>query len=164
MDNRYYKYNCPPLMNDGRFLTSYLRSKTFDQYIRNINDVNSSTEYRHFLQTNGHEIINNLKAFHRENSVCTIEGKCLPLSGPTGSYDSNILNSQDTSSKWDDNLLNQDININNYSEDNFIMSTPSIKTPKNLDPKQAKQMEDNIYKQMLSDYEQTNLEYKLKNN
>ena len=78
MDNRYYEYGCPPLMNDGRFLTNYVRSNIFDQNIRNINNIKSSNEYRHFLQTNGHTIMNNVKGYLRENNTCSIEGKCLP--------------------------------------------------------------------------------------
>ena len=83
MDNRYYNYNCPPLMNDGRFISSYIRSSTFDQYIRNVNNIENATQYRHYLQNNGNEIINNIKAYLRQNNTCSVEGKCLPMSGPT---------------------------------------------------------------------------------
>ena len=41
MDNRYFKYGCPPLMNDGRFISNYIRSSTFDQYVRNLNNIES---------------------------------------------------------------------------------------------------------------------------
>ena len=83
MDNRYYKYNCPPIMNDGRFISSYVRSRVFDQYIRSSNNVDSAQNYKHFLQDNADQIINNTKAYLRENNICKIEGKCLPMSGPT---------------------------------------------------------------------------------
>ena len=53
MDNRYYNYSCPPLMNDGRFISSYVRSSTFDQYVRNVNNIENGTSYRHYLQNNG---------------------------------------------------------------------------------------------------------------
>ena len=56
MDNRYYKYNCPPFLNDGRFLSSHIRSRVFDQYIRNINNVQSAQEYKHFLQNNATDL------------------------------------------------------------------------------------------------------------
>jgi len=91
MDNRYYNYNCPPLMNDGRFLTSYVRSKVFDQYIRNVNNIDSSHQYKLFLQNNGDQILNNLKSYLRENNTCKIEGKCLPKSIPK-TFDYNFLN------------------------------------------------------------------------
>ncbi len=83
MDNRYYNYNCPPLMNDGRFISNYVRSSTFDQYIRNFSNINNATEYRHYLQNNGNQITNNIKAYLHQNNTCSVEGKCLPLSGPT---------------------------------------------------------------------------------
>jgi hypothetical protein len=70
-------------MNDGRFISSYVRSSTFDQYIKNINNINNSIEYRHYLQNNGYEIINNIKGYLRQNNTCSVEGKCLPMSGPT---------------------------------------------------------------------------------
>jgi hypothetical protein len=78
MDNRYFEYGCPPLMNDGRFLTNYVRSSIFDQNIRNINNIKSSNEFRHFLQNNGDAIMNNVKGYLRENNTCTVEGRCLP--------------------------------------------------------------------------------------
>jgi len=83
MDNRYYKYGCPPLMNDGRFISNYIRSSTFDQYIRNTNNIGTGTDFRHYLQNNGANIINNNKSYYRENNTCNVEGRCLPMSGPT---------------------------------------------------------------------------------
>jgi hypothetical protein len=79
-DNRYFEYGCPPLMNDGRFISNYVRSSTFDQYIRLSNNINSSHDYRRFIQNNGQQIINNMKAFYHENNICGVEGKCLPIS------------------------------------------------------------------------------------
>ena len=90
MDNRYYKYNCPPIMNDGRFISSYVRSRVFDQYIRSSNNVDSAQNYRHFLQNNADQIINNTKAYLRENNICKIEGKCLPVSIPSGTTENYI--------------------------------------------------------------------------
>ena len=78
MDNIYFEYGCPPLMNDGRFLTNYVRSNIFDQNIRNINNIKSSNEFRHFLQNNGSTIMNNVKGYLRENNTCNVEGRCLP--------------------------------------------------------------------------------------
>jgi hypothetical protein len=78
MDNRYYNYGCPPLMNDGRFLSNYVRSSTFDQFIRNSNTIESGSSYRHFLQNNAMDIINNIKATQRQNNTCSVDGKCLP--------------------------------------------------------------------------------------
>ena len=157
MDNRYYKYNCPPLMNDGRFVSSYIRSKTFDQYIRNINDLSNSSDYRHFLQKNGDKILNNLKAYHRENSVCKIEGKCLPMSGPT-SDDMNkyLIHNNKEPNSWTDELLNQNININNIN--NYQNNSKPVNyTGEDFNAYKAQNLAHNIYQQMLYDQEQNNL-------
>ena len=112
MDNRYYKYNCPPLMNDGRFLTSYVRSKVFDQYIRNINNIESSQDYKIFLQNNGDQILNNLKSYLRENNTCNIEGKCLPISGPSEQFNLNFLNNNlNKNIDWFNQLTNDSNNV-----------------------------------------------------
>jgi len=86
-DNRYFEYGCPPLMNDGRFISNYVRSSTFDQYIRNMNNINTTHEFRHYIQKNGTNIINNLKAFHHEHNTCSVEGRCLPIKN-----NKNVLN------------------------------------------------------------------------
>lgn len=82
MDNRYYKYDCPALMSDGRFISSYVRSSVFDQYVRKMNKIETAQEYRHFLQNNGSNIINNMKAYLHESQTCKVEGKCLPINRP----------------------------------------------------------------------------------
>lgn len=81
MDNRYYNYNCPALMNDGRFISNHVRSSTFDQYVKSVNNINTGSEYRKYLQENSTEIMNNIKAYLHEKNTCTVGGKCLPLSG-----------------------------------------------------------------------------------
>lgn len=68
-------------MNDARFISNYVRSSTFDQYIRNQNKIVTADEYRHYLQNNGATFINNLKAYYHENNTCAVKGKCLPMSG-----------------------------------------------------------------------------------
>ena len=119
MDNRYYNYNCPPIMNDGRFINNYVRSSTFDQYVRNINDINNANDYRHYLQNNGNEIINNIKAYLRQTNTCSVEGKCLPMSGPT----TPIINT-DTPDEWYDEMLDEeppqlDFMMHNNANDNY---------------------------------------------
>jgi hypothetical protein len=81
MDNRYWSYGCPPLMQDGRFLTNYVRYKVFDQFIRNMNEIGSNHDYRHFLQNNGDKILNKERQALVENNTCQVNGKCAPLSG-----------------------------------------------------------------------------------
>ena len=53
MDNRYWSQGCPPLMSDGKFITNHVRGKVFDQYIRNMNDITGTHEFRNFLQNRG---------------------------------------------------------------------------------------------------------------
>jgi len=76
MDNRYYKYGCPALMSDGRFLTSYVDSDVLNQYIRHVNKLKSSNDFRIFLQKNGNTIINRERALLIKNNTCSVHGKC----------------------------------------------------------------------------------------
>ena len=80
MDNRYYKYGCPPLMSDQRFLTNYIHSRTFDQMIRNINSIDSIQDYKCFLQKNTDEILNKERQFLSKNYTCSVNGNCVPIS------------------------------------------------------------------------------------
>jgi len=128
MDNRYYNYNCPPLMNDGRFISSYVRSSTFDQYVRNINNIESGTDYRHYLQNNGFEIMNNIKAYLRQNNTCSVEGKCLPMSGPT----TPIVPKNNQKEQWYEEMLDEE-----PSQLDFMMHTNEPNdnyTPPQLQP------------------------------
>ena len=81
MDNRYWSNGCPPLMQDGRFLTNHIRFSVFDQFIRNINEINSTHEYRAFLQSKGGDIIKLERESLIKNNTCEVNGRCLPLSG-----------------------------------------------------------------------------------
>ena len=76
MDNRYYKHGCPPLMSDGRFLTSYVDSSVLNQYIRDVNQIYSANDFRNFLQKEGLNIINKERQFIVENNTCEVDGKC----------------------------------------------------------------------------------------
>ena len=79
MDNRYYHYGCPPLMQDARFITNYLPSRTIEQYIRNINEIDSAQNYRLFLQTNGDTIINREREVMTQQNTCSVHGLCASL-------------------------------------------------------------------------------------
>ena len=81
MDNRYWSYGCPPLMQDARFITNYARMNEFDQFIKTINEIKSGHEYRHFLQSNGDSIMNRERAYLEKNNTCAVNGVCKPLSG-----------------------------------------------------------------------------------
>jgi len=77
MDNRFYKYGCPPLMSDGRFLTSYVDSDVLNKYIRNVNKLKSANDFRIFLQKNGDTIINRERAYLIKKNTCNVHGLCL---------------------------------------------------------------------------------------
>jgi hypothetical protein len=79
MDNRYYNCNCPALMRDGRFITSYVRGRIVDQYIRNINNIDSAHNYKLFLQDNTDEILNNLNNSLKKNNTCVVNNNCNKL-------------------------------------------------------------------------------------
>ncbi len=55
MDNFYNE--CPAKMEDGRFLTDYRSSNTREQFIRSINGIVRTDEYRSFLNENTEKII-----------------------------------------------------------------------------------------------------------
>ena len=81
MDNRYFHYKCPPLMQDARFITNYTKNSTFEQFIRNVNQIESAQEYKQFLQQTGDTIINRERAYLESINTCAVHGKCVPLAG-----------------------------------------------------------------------------------
>ena len=81
MDNRYWSYGCPAIMQDARHITNYTRMNVVDQFIRTTNKIENGTQYRQFLQSNGDEIMNRERAFVEKNNTCQISGTCPALSG-----------------------------------------------------------------------------------
>jgi hypothetical protein len=75
MDNRFWPLSCPAKMADGRHSTNYMNSRVFNQKIREINNINSSSEYRHFLQKNADQIMENERKFIDDNFKCTVKCK-----------------------------------------------------------------------------------------
>jgi hypothetical protein len=80
MDNRYWSNGCPALMQDGRFITNYLRTSIIDQVVREVNGIKSSNEYRLFLQNNTESIINKERENLLKNNTCNVDGRCVKLS------------------------------------------------------------------------------------
>lgn len=80
MDNRYFKNGCPPLMQDGRFITNYVENRVFEQYIRNINNLESAQDYKHFLQNNATTIMDRERAHQEQTNTCSLNGACVPIS------------------------------------------------------------------------------------
>lgn len=80
MDNRYWSNGCPALMQDGRFITNYVRTNIIDQVLRDVNNIKSSSEYRLFLQNNSESIITKERENLLKNNTCNVDGKCVKLS------------------------------------------------------------------------------------
>lgn len=72
MDNRYFSYGCPCLLQDARFITNYKNNRIFEQEIRNINKINSAQDYKYFLQQNSDVIMK------REQDYLVSTNKCDP--------------------------------------------------------------------------------------
>jgi hypothetical protein len=79
MDNRYFIHGCPALMQDGRFITNYTRNRVFNQFIREVNNIESSHEFRHFLQNNAETLINRERDYVNKMNTCNVNGQCLPV-------------------------------------------------------------------------------------
>ena len=84
MDNLYFNYGCPPLMSDGRFITNYTGKRTIEQYIRNINNINSIHDYKKFLQSNANIIMNRERNHLLKINSCKIHGKCVLKNSASG--------------------------------------------------------------------------------
>ena len=80
MDNRYWSNGCPALMQDGRFLTNYVRTSIIDQVLRDVNNIKSSSEYRLFLQNNTESIIIKERENLLKDNTCNVDGRCVKLS------------------------------------------------------------------------------------
>ena len=72
MDNRYFNNNCPPLMQDARFITNYSDKRILDQQIKSINNINDAYIYKHFLQNNAENIMNNERKVIIQFNTCSI--------------------------------------------------------------------------------------------
>lgn len=72
MDNRYFNNNCPPLMQDARFITNYSDKRILDQQIRSINNINDVYIYKHFLQKNAENIMNKERKVIMHLNTCYV--------------------------------------------------------------------------------------------
>ena len=68
MDN--YYSNCPPKMDDGRFLTNYKTSSCYNEYIKYMNGIVRDDDYRLFLQLNADKIMDSEWLHLRKNDSC----------------------------------------------------------------------------------------------
>ena len=141
-------------MSDGRFISSYVRSSVFDQYIKNMNNINSAQNYKHFLQNNGDQIINNAKAYLRENNICKIEGKCLPMSPPN-----NDVMFNQTHNDFFYQITNPELDISSDNiQNNYFDNTLSshINTPENLSDSKVQDVNKKTYENSVYQHQQQN--------
>lgn len=85
MDNFYNE--CPAKMEDARFLTDYRSSNTREQYIKSLNGIVRTDEYRSFLNENAEKIIDAEWAYLNMGNSCKTT-TCVhtsPLRAPLGS-------------------------------------------------------------------------------
>ena len=80
MDNRYFSQGCPPLMHDGTFITNFTPKRTHEQMIRKLNNIDSSADYRSFLQQNGETIMAREHEWLVKNNTCDVNGQCVKMS------------------------------------------------------------------------------------
>jgi hypothetical protein len=80
MDNRYFNNGCPALMQDARFITNYYQNRSFEQYIRKANNLESAQDYKNFLQENAVDIMDRERSHMVKNNTCDVNGKCVPVS------------------------------------------------------------------------------------
>lgn len=65
-----YYYNCAPKMQDGRSFTDYRANCTLDNMVSSSNNIQSSYEYRLFLQRNGKKLINKFNDYNYKMNGC----------------------------------------------------------------------------------------------
>ena len=113
MDNRYWSNECPALMQDGRFITNYIRSNVFEQLIKNTNGIESVHDYRLFLQKNGDSILNREREILVKINTCDVNGKCVNLSNNIHLYCTTCTNKS-----FIENLPNKTSNDKVYCNSN----------------------------------------------
>ena len=76
MDNRYWDKGCPPLMSDGRFITSYVDSDVLVQFIRHVNKIESAQDFKNFMIKNAEDIMEKERKFITSKNICNVDGQC----------------------------------------------------------------------------------------
>ena len=68
MDN--FRHNCPPRMEDGRFLSDWRPANTREQFNKAMNGFTNDNEFRVFMQQNGEKIMDNEWNTMRKTQSC----------------------------------------------------------------------------------------------
>ena len=63
--------DCPALMDDGRAFTDYRSPCYINNVIRVTNNIQSSYDYRQFLQHNATELINTIRDYNIQKNGCS---------------------------------------------------------------------------------------------
>ena len=73
-DNQFYTFGCPALMNDGRFVTSYVSNQTLVDSLKLANGLDpcmyDNNDFRLFLQRNASKIMNKERQYLFKNYYC----------------------------------------------------------------------------------------------
>jgi hypothetical protein len=128
MDN-FYK-NCPPKMNDARFLTNYKTSTSYNELIKYANNITRDDDYRLFLQTNANQIMDNEWVKLRNDDSCW-NNACIH-SYPLRMDPKDFVKERENFNKlFKDNELQGDVKCNSYA-DYRMSETPlqKYKVPK----------------------------------
>ncbi len=75
MSNNVY-YQCPAKMEDGRFITRYESSNELTGAIQKMNHIQSSNQFRTFLQSNTDSLIANERDYLASNWSCHPKAAC----------------------------------------------------------------------------------------
>ena len=70
-NNLYFQFNCPPNMNDTRFMTEYHPKDTLEDFYESVLQSTSEHDYRKKLQNNGEKIMAGTLYFQLKNNTCS---------------------------------------------------------------------------------------------
>lgn len=63
-------------MSDGRFITSYVDNDVLVQFIRHVNEIKSSQDFKNFMVSNANEIMDKERKFIESKYTCSVDGQC----------------------------------------------------------------------------------------
>ena len=69
-DNKFGKCCKCPGIGDNRLFTSWVPNITMNEYIKSINKISDSNEYRMFLQQNAEKIMQKEQSYLEANKKC----------------------------------------------------------------------------------------------
>lgn len=86
MDNSYFMFGCPAIMNDGRIYTSYLNRHDLNDAILAANGINKldcdNNCQRSFFQRNAVSLIQGDRQYLMRNYTCSVPKKVMIIDPP----------------------------------------------------------------------------------